>query len=512
MRILVADDEFFARKAIVQMIRDWDESAAVMEAENGSDALKIIDEEIPDLVMTDIRMPGIDGIRLAAHVREQHPSMLVTIISGYDDFTYAREAIQYKVEHYLLKPVDRQELNPLLDQLKLRAAERRENSLEMAVAACFYGEFDTGRLPLEAALGSGSYQTVVFQHRPSRSKELAAFAKETFRKNNLEALMLTDKFQPQLQIAWVRSETNQEEHPLGGLHSICDKINRKLEHAAGEACAAIGASSAFKDLRQLDVSLREAKLAALQSFVRGHRKTVGIGQIVKDYHYDAALIQEWTGAFGRRAANYQISEMAGMIRSWLEDTASKRFSVYMVQDWLAATVNIINTLIGSADHEASPIYLEQRTLFEFGTMREACEELIAKLEKVIGQLKSGEAQGDMVQDIKNFVEVHYKNRIVLEELAKHRYYVDPSYLSRLFKRKCGTGFTQYLLSVRMEKAKKLLETSPLELSVAEVASEVGFNDYSYFIQMYKKFYGATPGKVKNEKQPKAPRNPEELTE
>lgn len=115
MRILVADDEFFARKAILQMIHDWDGSVRVIEAEDGTAAQNVIDEALPDLVITDIRMPGMDGIQLAAYIRKNHPSMPVTIISGYEDFTYAREAIQYKVENYLLKPVDRQELNSFAD-------------------------------------------------------------------------------------------------------------------------------------------------------------------------------------------------------------------------------------------------------------------------------------------------------------------------------------------------------------------------------------------------------------
>ncbi|UNK19013.1 response regulator [Paenibacillus sp. N3/727] len=504
MKILVADDEFFARKAIVQMIQDWDASTLVIEAEDGTTALKIIDEEVPDLLITDIRMPGMDGIQLAAHIRKNHPSTLVTIISGYDDFTYAREAIQYKVENYLLKPVDRQELTPLLKQIKERVADRQETSLEFAMSACFYEEAGRNLPALEAALGSGNYEshTMVFLHHPSQYRELTTIAKEVFLRNNLQTFIMTDKFQPQLLIAWIRSKTASGQGLHDSVHSLCDRINRKLTDITGESCAAIGISSALTDLRQLDVSLKEAKLAALQSFVHGHGKTVRIEHIGNVYHYDAALIQEWTGVFNQKAINHQVTEMAGMIRSWLADSAKKQFSVHMVQDSLAAAVNMINTLIGRANSETASSYIEQRNLFEFTSIHEAGEDLIAKLSTVIEQLKRSEAKRDIVQDIKDFVEANYKNRIVLDDLAKHRYFVDPSYLSRLFKRKCGMGFTQYLLSIRMDKAKKLLESTSYHLPIATVASEVGFNDYSYFIQMYRKVYGATPGKSRSEKNPK----------
>lgn len=503
MRILVADDEFFARKAIVQMIRDWDASVLVMEAEDGSDAQRMIDKELPDLVITDIRMPGMDGIQLAAYIRKNHPSMPVTIISGYEDFAYAREAIQYKVENYLLKPVDRQELISLLDQLKVRAAERLETKLELAMLAFFYEQSDQrSLLTLESALGSNSsydYHTLVFLHHPSHTRELTAVAKEVFEQHNLQSVLLTDKFQPQLLIAWIRPQPATAQGRQDSLDSLCDRITRKLNDQTGVSCTAIGISSALTDLRQLDTSLKQAKLAALQSFVHGLGSPVRIEHIGQIYHYDAAFIQEWTSVFGQQAGSYQIAPMADMLRSWITDCVKNQFSVHMVQDWLAAAINIINTLIGRSSCDSSCSYLEQRSLFEFTSIHEAVEELIAKLSTAVEQLSQKETKRDIVQDIKDFVEVNYKNKIVLDDLAKHRYFVDPSYLSRLFKRKCGVGFAQYLLSVRMEKAKKLLESDSYHLPIATVASEVGFNDYSYFIQMYRKVYGATPGKDRSNK-------------
>jgi len=502
MKILVADDEFFARKAIVQMIQDWDGSVHVIEAEDGTAAQNVIDEALPDLVITDIRMPGMDGIQLAAYIRKNYPSMPVTIISGYEDFTYAREAIQYKVENYLLKPVDRQELNSLLNKLKVRHAEHREIKLEQAMLACFYEPSDhRSLLTLESAFGSinnSAFHTIVFVHPPSQSRELRGISKEVFESHHLHSVLITDQFQPQLLIAWIRPQSAANQGGQASLDFLCDRIARRLNERTGLTCTAIGISSALSDLRQLDTSLKEAKLAALQSFVHGIGHPVRIEHIGQIYHYDAAYIQEWTSIFSKQAGSYQMAKMENMIHSWLIDCIKKQFSVHMVQDWLAATVNIINTIIGRSCSEACS-YLEQRSLFEFASIHEVCEELVAKLRAAVEPLSRTEHKRDIVQDIKDFVELNYKNKIVLDDLAKHRYFVDPSYLSRLFKRKCGVGFAQYLLSVRMEKAKKLLESDTYQLPIATIASEVGFNDYSYFIQMYRKVYGATPGKDRSNK-------------
>lgn len=116
MRILVVDDEYFSRKALVQIVQDWNPQAHVYEAEDGQEAIEQLHNVNPHLVLSDIRMPILDGIGLAAYIHEHHEDTINIIISGYDDFKYAQQAIRYKVEHYLLKPVDKEHIWSLLKQ------------------------------------------------------------------------------------------------------------------------------------------------------------------------------------------------------------------------------------------------------------------------------------------------------------------------------------------------------------------------------------------------------------
>ena len=121
--IVVADDEEELRSAIVRRI-NWEEIgfSVVGEAENGIEALELVDRLEPDLLLTDIRMPFISGIELARQVREVRPATQIAFLSGYDDFTYAQQAIQYNIISYLLKPITMAELTAELVQISYPAA------------------------------------------------------------------------------------------------------------------------------------------------------------------------------------------------------------------------------------------------------------------------------------------------------------------------------------------------------------------------------------------------------
>ncbi len=117
--IVVADDEEDLRRTIIRKI-DWESIGfqVVGEAENGVEALELVTKNEPDLLLTDIRMPFISGLELARQVREVRPSTQIAFLSGYDDFSYAQEAIRYNIISYLLKPISLEELSENLRQIK----------------------------------------------------------------------------------------------------------------------------------------------------------------------------------------------------------------------------------------------------------------------------------------------------------------------------------------------------------------------------------------------------------
>ena len=130
-RIILADDEEEVRKSIIKKI-DWQAAGfeVVGDAENGREALEKIEALEPDVVMTDIRMPYMDGLELIERIRRKYPSMKVLIFSGFDDFEYAKQAIKLNVTEYILKPVNVEELTGILKRVKANLDEEIEQRME----------------------------------------------------------------------------------------------------------------------------------------------------------------------------------------------------------------------------------------------------------------------------------------------------------------------------------------------------------------------------------------------
>ena len=126
-RIMLVDDEEEVRKAMIRKM-DWEKLGFTVagDAENGEDALEKLEQLEPDVVMTDIRMPYMDGLTLVARIREKYPSIKILIFSGYDDFEYAKQAIKYRVTEYILKPVNGEELAEILRRVRISLDEEIE--------------------------------------------------------------------------------------------------------------------------------------------------------------------------------------------------------------------------------------------------------------------------------------------------------------------------------------------------------------------------------------------------
>ena len=163
-RIILADDEEEVRKSIIKKI-DWHAAGfeVVGDAENGQDALEKIEALEPDVLMTDIRMPYMDGLTLIERIRQKYPSMKVLIFSGYDDFEYAQQAIKLNVTEYILKPVNVEELTQILNRVKAnldeeieqrrnldRLRERYQNSLPI-LRELFLNDLVRGNIPPDQA-------------------------------------------------------------------------------------------------------------------------------------------------------------------------------------------------------------------------------------------------------------------------------------------------------------------------------------------------------------------------
>ncbi|MFD0680653.1 MULTISPECIES: response regulator [unclassified Paenibacillus] len=505
MKILVVDDEFFARKAMVQMIQDWNPHVILYEAEDGREAMELLNKAKPILVLSDIRMPFLDGIELAAFIYEHHPDTANIIISGYDDFKYAQQAIRYKVEHYLLKPVDKEHIWTLLEQYRDKVVMSTEKRLEDCFAALLYEGTPSKFIPLDIEVVD-RYAIAILRMNVNYKDDVKQAVKRLLSAAQLRAIIVGDRRYADMLVMWM--------YDSGGISLTAEWAGKHREFfkqmirdssQSSEYSLSVGLSSVHTHITELAASYKEAKTALLYRLISGENQVYDAAFACRNHPYNYAAIDEWISCLHQKLLKGQTVEAADTMRHFMTEAAQHNLSVNVLHDMCAKVTAMLNSVIElmNTRNEAAEVFLQQIDLHEYHSVESIAEEFAQVIAKLGERLLQGRVKTDMIEHIKNYMLHNYKQDILLEDLAKNMYFTDPAYLSRLFKKKTGMGFSQFLLSVRMLKAKSMLENDTT-LTIAEVASAVGFNDYSYFIQMYKKSFGETPGKYKSgNKQPDA---------
>ncbi|WP_165972177.1 response regulator [Paenibacillus piri] len=493
MIVLLVDDEYYARKALAQMIQDWEPDTIVYEAEDGLQALELLEKTQPHVVFSDICMPKVDGIQLAAHIAESYPAVFNVIISGFDDFKYAQKAIAYKVEQYLIKPADKDEIVELLNaidgKLQAAAAQGREQRL----AALLY-EADEVKHELSGLDEPDSYVFAVVQAECADANQLQPVAAEALARCGLDMIAIPDRHYANMLV--IRLALNE---PLaaGKLSRLREQLNELIvtyTESTGKRLSA-GIGGVHQDGANLQRAFIEAKTAMLHRLLCGSGKVHLYSEVVKNSRYSLELLDDMIVPLYPKIVKNQMKDVQETVNKIFELIVELGPSIYALNNACSKLIAVLNSVIETFNDRSleTKSYWERIDLYRFFSTDQIADHITRHLTEISKALEKSSPKVDVVEDIRQYVMHNYRHDIVLEDLAKNTYFTDPSYLSRLFKKKSGTCFSKFVTEVRMYNAKKLMETSP-GLAVAEIADAVGFNDCSYFIQMYKKFFGETPGK------------------
>ncbi|WP_199615856.1 response regulator [Paenibacillus alkalitolerans] len=495
MNIVIADDEYYARKALAQMIQDWDSSLTVIEARNGEEALARLESGQIDLVFTDIRMPLLDGLQLSSLLYERYPQVTNVIISGYDDFKYAQEAIVYNVKQYLLKPVEKNEIVSVLEQAKTRSKAWSVLQLKEKISSLFHEESDAS----PEAIGLPpvhSFASAVLQTREDHFTSLDEIVSEVFSDHRFFHFHLKEKRFSRMSIVLLVASDSSVADKLWSNGSLFRQAAKKYSKKTGDELS-VGISGIHQQLPALPESYREAKNAILYRILDEGKNVYHYEETKKKFNTRPNMTDDMLHPLYNKIIRNQIAESKAMIDHLFRIVVEHKLSVYTLNDICHKLVTILNTVIESTDRESGKAmsYLEPINLFQFHRLEHVVEYFDNVLVDVAKMVENFKPKADMIHEIKAYVERNYQHNIKLEDIAKNLFYADPSHLSKQFTKRYGISFSQYLISVRLNHARKMLEFGGA-LSVSEVARAVGFNDYSYFIQMYKKHFGETPGKHK----------------
>ncbi|NBD26949.1 response regulator transcription factor [Paenibacillus glycinis] len=510
--VLITDDEPTIREGLRTLI-DWEALgyAVVDTAANGKDALGKIAVYRPDLLIVDIRMPGMTGLELVEAVRQTGDKLRVLILSGYADFDYAKKAIGLDIDGYLLKPVDEDELVGHLDKLKsVLDRERKERadsgsrkawSRQKLLHDLLSPDAEKRVLPdadeLKAMdLGWDSYGIVLIKLEGSdRSMEPGRFA--AVRDRFAQAYDAKDKG---VVVAMDAALVLLLPDDLSA-EAVKRRVYADLAALIAEPCARIAAASGPPASRIGDVRMSYLAAAALLDR--------------RFFHAGGQLIDSSSPAL--HAVPGGIAEQA----NWADDVPALAEKLYFAldvgnlavvsqlvadtgrglirrgkseADIKAAFAGIVTALAGKLSRSGDERELDNERLSAcmstiYGHVRydELEQELIAVLPTLLKG--SGSCSGDkQIKKMIDLIRRNYVENLKLETLAEVFNY-NSAYLGKLFKSETGEYFNTYLDKVRIEKAKELLDQG---LKVYQVAEKVGYANVDYFHGKFRKYVGVSP--------------------
>ena len=472
-KVLIVEDERRTARSIAQLVEEHPSFTVAGLAANGMEALTFLGgREAVNLVLTDIRMPGMDGMQLLEVLQKQYPRILSVVLSGYSEFAYARTAIQCGAFNYLLKPVDQDDLFRMLDSVREVLDRRRyaeqQQLLQRALDGMSVGETperyslllaksglprnsdplgEKQHLRLRQCFRGGlfSFPTaleneclLIFPHSPAAEQEADAF----FR-------MLDRELPTPVHCLLLRQPME-----LSALHSAKKHLHRVLEQTERLFC------SDFQIVDRTDTPVRTA------------------GTALRDLHPD-------------QAAEAICSQNSTILRQCLNSVLSTTDRRIDVQSYLLTVIRDPRLAYRLPLTKPELLQTELVEILSSATEQEAClDRLTARLIDLQRDTENRRNLAELADEIQRYLDANYHLPINGDSLSR-QFGLGPRHLSKVFKQYKNVRPTEYLLRLRMDRAKKILETKP-DAMVKDVANSVGYSDPLYFSRIFKKETGLWP--------------------
>jgi two-component system response regulator YesN len=524
MSILVVDDEYYARKAMAKIIRRCPtyirEKCSVFESANTSEAINQMKTVPADIVFADIKMPGMDGIELCEYLRENYPKTVLVIVSGYAEFEYARRAIKTGIFDYLTKPVDEDEIERILAKafehlrsLNNEDEESKENRerLKYAVISDKLSQLiykaekawrdDSCNLGYTLDIGQNitCYNIIVIVPKKA-SREKFLEARQSFIwhiKKHMERNIFWLSFQRGSELLVLKYYT--ETHPKSPHNELKEYIEVKRWIQEGERRFSLeliaGISPCHNEAAELHIAYHEALRAVWNEIIMPDKDV---------RQFDASAIKTNVTIItntARRLISFYLlkgkTENAKLYIAKLFKDSFKRGNM-AVDDFIEGLVDVLLEMSRCAKRYSAgsnwnfPTIMEDAlSCYDYDEIENFLIHIVDKFNEV---QSSDHEKINITDEVRHYLEENYYEDINLYNLAQNVFFVNPNYLSRIFKVETGMSFSKYLLKVRMEKAQELLKQE--DIKIMEVARLVGYNSVPHFVQKFKKYFGYTPAKIR----------------
>lgn len=531
IKVFLVEDEMVIRRGIKNSI-DWEKEGYIFcgEASDGELAYPMIIKEKPDILITDIRMPFMDGLELCKLVKKELPNIKILILSGYDEFDYAKEAIRLGVTEYLLKPISSGKLLEALngvsesirrekedkDLVRKYMEEMRENTehekqkfFEQMIAGnlSMADALETGK-KYEMSLSVGMYNLLLFRftlgEENRKSGELLGEAEYAIEKLT-ERLEYVFEFQRGVEgWAFLLMADNEEQ-----MSERVKELSKDLEEIMKNYSTIAyfgGIGQPVARLRELEESFREAERALAARFTMELNRIISVDDIRMAQNVDTLDDIEITSfgeiektrtmleKFLNNGVEDEIDEFVDVYINELpeENLKSVLMRQYIIMDAYIVMMSFCEKIEGIEGEMQAQSEELKNSMKTIQTVEEIKNYIRMLLKKIIGvrDTISGRRYSDIIEIAKDQIRKTYMSDEISLNTVAAEVGMSPSYFSSIFSKEMGKTFVEYLTEIRMDRAKELLMCSSMKTS--EIGYEVGYKDPHYFSYIFKKTQNCTP--------------------
>lgn len=530
--ILVVDDEQTIRKGIIQLISENGNYKVVGEAEDGETALEMALELMPDIIISDINMPKMDGLEFIQNLKNFSMHTKIIIISGYDEFEFAQQALKLNVSDYILKPINQEDLLAVIERVCKEIDQNNKNEFDMehlrtivkeslpAARERFFNQLVTGKINKNEIESKLNYLNLNITGK--------LFAIAILKIVNLQGDNVTD-LQPEDVVMSLLSSEGQKMFPehisifpffyhvnnvavlMCSKDIYCNKFFLNLNNSFSHLIALIkktfnieiyvSIGKAYEELESLYKCFQETEDALEHRILSNKASIINFEDlhIHKGRHFNRPIELEKELLIHikfcqKEQADKTIQDMFAYYNSLEKMTLSLIKS--FVFEICIMIIRTVEDTIGNNNHcniiEVNP-YVNALKL-------DSCMDLNNWLLKIvqlsIDQIQEGRdhKKVSLIQKAQQLIETYQFETDLSVEFLSEKLFISPNYLRQLFKQQIGKTFVEYLTKLRIEAAMKLLDNPTLKIQ--EVSDQVGYNDARYFTFCFKKYCQITPSEYR----------------
>ncbi|MDD3141656.1 MAG: response regulator [Lachnospiraceae bacterium] len=528
LKVFLVEDEVIIRNSIKKNI-NWEQEGFVFvgEAGDGELAFPLIQETQPDIVITDIKMPFMDGLEMSRLVKEEMPWVKIIVLSGYDEFSYAKEAINIGVTDYILKPVDSVKIIESLNRigniiqeekkkqlLMERFQREKQESIRTEKTKFFYEIMDKKSTFAELIqkgksfgvdLGATIYNVNLLQIFPKEegtySEELVKAMEQIERLLFEQSNVIWFEYGPE-SYAFLIKGTNEEDIKAiqnTYLLQITEMLQcfPSLEYFAGIGKPVKRQGDIVKSFDTANQVFCYRYLIPKNQIMDCQNEVMTFIQNNELNLKDVDIKKIGQKALEKFLRSGSNNEVDTFVEELFYSLGDNNVNSYLLRQYLVVDLNLgiiafIEQIGGSYETQLD-IDVDLGDILQHLNTLESTKEYLGSILKKTIDVRNDIAQNkysNVIADAKHYIEKNYSSEDISLNRVSASVNISPSHFSTIFAQESGQTFIEFLTTVRMNKAKELLRSSSMKCS--EIGYEVGYKDSHYFYYLFKKTQGTTP--------------------